>query len=73
MGKATNIRFHDGMVPRATKEALLNQRGVIVWFTGGRGQRGQALPRWLEVWVLYHCSLPLLPPSSPSAVNPLQD
>lgn len=35
VGQATNIRFHDGMVPRQAKEALLGQRGVVVWFTGG--------------------------------------
>ena len=34
VGAATNIKFHDGMVPRNTKEAILNQKGVVVWFTG---------------------------------------
>ena len=34
VGQATNIRFHDGMVPRRTKEELLEQKGVVLWFTG---------------------------------------
>ena len=24
----------DGMVPRVTKEKLMDQKGVIIWFTG---------------------------------------
>ena len=35
VGAATNIKFHEGMVPRDTKEKLLGQKGVILWFTGG--------------------------------------
>lgn len=38
VGQATNIKFHDGMVPRSTKEAMLNQRGCVLWFTGKRLQ-----------------------------------
>ena len=34
VGAATNIKFHDGMVPRDTKEKLMDQKGVIIWFTG---------------------------------------
>jgi hypothetical protein len=34
VGVATNIKFHDGMVPRADKEKILDQKGVVVWFTG---------------------------------------
>jgi hypothetical protein len=34
VGAATNIKFHDGMVPRDTKEKLMDQKGVILWFTG---------------------------------------
>lgn len=36
--QATNIKFHDGMVPRETKEQLLGQKGVVLWFTGERGR-----------------------------------
>lgn len=34
VGAATNIKFHDGMVPRADKEKMLGQKGVVIWFTG---------------------------------------
>ena len=34
VGSATNIKFHDGMVPRETKESIMNQKGVVIWFTG---------------------------------------
>jgi len=34
VGAATNIKFHDGMVPRETKEKILDQKGVVIWFTG---------------------------------------
>lgn len=34
--QATNIKFHDGMVPRENKEQLLGQKGVVLWFTGER-------------------------------------
>jgi len=34
VGSATNIKFHDGMVPRETKEKIMNQKGVVIWFTG---------------------------------------
>ena len=34
VGAATNIKFHEGMVPRETKEKLMDQKGVVIWFTG---------------------------------------
>ena len=34
VGAATNIKFHTGMVERETKEKLMNQKGVVIWFTG---------------------------------------
>lgn len=34
VGQATNIKFHDGMVPRETKEMFLGQKGCVLWFTG---------------------------------------
>ena len=39
VGASTNIKFHDGMVPRETKEALLGQKGVVLWFTGAPRMR----------------------------------
>lgn len=32
--KATNIVWHEGHVDRGQREALLGQRGALVWFTG---------------------------------------
>lgn len=33
-GKSSNITWHDGAVTRADRQALLDQKGVTVWFTG---------------------------------------
>ena len=32
--KATNITWHEGHVSREEREKLLNQKGVLLWFTG---------------------------------------
>ena len=32
-----NVVWHDGQIPRSQREALLGQRGVVVWFTGLSG------------------------------------
>ena len=32
--RATNIVWHEGHVKRDEREALLGQRGVLVWLTG---------------------------------------
>lgn len=32
--KATNVVWHEGHVDRAQREALVNQKGVLIWFTG---------------------------------------
>lgn len=32
--KATNITWHEGHVSRAEREKLLQQKGVLLWFTG---------------------------------------
>ena len=32
--KATNITWHEGHVSRTEREKLLNQKGVLLWFTG---------------------------------------
>lgn len=32
--KATNIVWHEGQVAREQREALLNQKGVLIWLTG---------------------------------------
>ncbi|KAI8100382.1 hypothetical protein M9435_006866 [Picochlorum sp. BPE23] len=48
VGSATNIKFHDGMVPRETKEKLLNQKGVVIWFTGLSGSGKSTVACTLE-------------------------
>lgn len=35
--KATNITWHEGHVDRASREGLLAQSGVLLWFTGLSG------------------------------------
>lgn len=35
--KATNVVWHDHKVSREEREALLDQKGVVVWFTGLSG------------------------------------
>lgn len=35
--KATNVVWHDHKVSRAERERLLNQKGVVLWFTGLSG------------------------------------
>ena len=32
--KATNITWHEGDVKQSDREKLLNQKGVVIWFTG---------------------------------------
>ncbi len=32
--KATNITWHEGRVGRAEREAIVGQKGVLIWFTG---------------------------------------
>lgn len=32
--KATNITWHEGTISNADRERLLNQKGVVLWFTG---------------------------------------
>lgn len=48
VGSATNIKFHDGMVPRETKEKIMNQKGVVIWFTGLSGSGKSTVACTLE-------------------------
>lgn len=43
-----NIRRHDGTVTRADREALLGQRGGVVWFTGLSGSGKSTVARAVE-------------------------
>lgn len=43
-----NIRRHDGTVSRTDREALLGQRGGVVWFTGLSGSGKSTVARAVE-------------------------
>lgn len=46
--KATNITWHEGAIEKKDREELLNQRGVILWFTGLSGSGKSTLAHRLE-------------------------
>lgn len=46
--KASNITWHEGSVQKEDREKLLNQRGVILWFTGLSGSGKSTLAHQLE-------------------------
>jgi adenylylsulfate kinase len=46
--KSTNITWHEGEVSRADREKLLDQKGVILWFTGLSGAGTSTLTVALE-------------------------
>lgn len=56
--QATNIKFHDGMVPRENKEQLLGQKGVVLWFTGERdgGKQLAGSCNWFGPPAERHCN-----------------
>jgi adenylylsulfate kinase len=46
--RATNITWHEGHVGRPEREALLNQKGVTLWFTGLSGSGKSTIAFTLE-------------------------
>jgi pantothenate kinase-related protein Tda10 len=48
VGSSTNIKWHEGMVPKEDKEVLLGQRGCVVWFTGLSGSGKSTVACTLE-------------------------
>jgi adenylylsulfate kinase len=46
--KATNITWHEGEVKKSDREQLMNQRGVILWFTGLSGSGKSTVAHRLE-------------------------
>lgn len=46
--KATNITWHDGEITKADRERLLNQKGIVIWFTGLSGSGKSTLARAVE-------------------------
>lgn len=48
VGSSTNIKWHEGMVPREDKEKLLKQKGCVLWFTGLSGSGKSTVACTLE-------------------------
>jgi len=46
--KATNITWHDGAIDKPARERLLDQKGVVLWFTGLSGSGKSTLAVALE-------------------------
>ncbi len=46
--KATNITWHDGNITRDDRERLLNQKGIVIWFTGLSASGKSTLARAVE-------------------------
>lgn len=48
VGKSTNIKWHEGAVPTTAKEAIMGQRGCVLWFTGLSGSGKSTVACTLE-------------------------
>jgi len=46
--KATNITWHEGNINRQDRERLLQQKGVVLWFTGLSGSGKSTLALAIE-------------------------
>ena len=46
--KATNITWHDGAITSDDRERLLEQKGVVLWFTGLSGSGKSTLANAVE-------------------------
>ena len=46
--KVTNVRWHEGKIGKKQRESLLNQKAVLIWFTGLSGSGKSTLARELE-------------------------
>lgn len=46
--KATNITWHDAEIAREAREKLLNQKGVVIWYTGLSGSGKSTLAHAVE-------------------------
>ena len=46
--KATNITWHHGAITQEDRERLLNQKGVVIWFTGLSGSGKSTLAHAVE-------------------------
>lgn len=48
VGSSTNIKWHEGGVSLEAKEAMLSQKGVVLWFTGLSGSGKSTVAYSLE-------------------------
>ncbi|MFO7980470.1 MAG: adenylyl-sulfate kinase [Candidatus Aminicenantes bacterium] len=55
--KATNITWHKGDVTREDRNKLLNQKGIVIWFTGLSGSGKSTLAHALEKKLFYERKL----------------
>lgn len=46
--KATNISWHDGAITKQDRERLLQQKGIVVWFTGLSSSGKSTIARAVE-------------------------
>lgn len=46
--RSSNVKWHEGDIDLAKREALLNQKGVCLWFTGLSGSGKSTLAREVE-------------------------
>ncbi|HDJ24347.1 MAG TPA: adenylyl-sulfate kinase [Candidatus Aminicenantes bacterium] len=46
--KATNITWHQGAITKEDRERLLNQKGVVIWFTGLSGSGKSTIAHAVE-------------------------
>ena len=46
--KATNITWHEGQITKGDRERLLNQKGVIIWYTGLSASGKSTIAREVE-------------------------
>ena len=46
--KATNITWHDGAITKSDRERMLQQKGVVIWFTGLSSSGKSTIARAVE-------------------------
>lgn len=46
--KATNITWHDGAITKSDRERLIQQKGVVIWFTGLSSSGKSTIARAVE-------------------------
>ena len=55
--KATNITWHEGALNKQDREKLLDQKGVVIWFTGLSGSGKSTIAHAIEEELFRSCLL----------------